>query len=198
MKTNALVRAGLAIFIAIIFLAYVPTQARPPLERERIMGGIQIYYAPQQNLAEVDKALIASATARIDMAAYVLTDRGLMNELMLAARRGVKIRLYLDPDQPALRNANPSSTFAQLVSTSGIETRMKTDGRDLMHLKSYHVDGKVLRTGAANFSFSGMRYQDNDLVLIESSNLVDVFIKRFNTMWTRNGSQTVLPSQIGR
>ena len=38
-----------------------------------------------------------------------------------------------------------------------------------MHLKSYQIDGRLLRTGAANFSASGLKRQDNDLIVIESS-----------------------------
>ena len=38
-----------------------------------------------------------------------------------------------------------------------------------MHLKSYQIDGKLLRTGAANFSATGLKRQDNDLIVIESA-----------------------------
>jgi phosphatidylserine/phosphatidylglycerophosphate/cardiolipin synthase-like enzyme len=38
-----------------------------------------------------------------------------------------------------------------------------------MHLKSYQIDGRLLRTGAANFSASGLKRQDNDLIVIESA-----------------------------
>jgi phosphatidylserine/phosphatidylglycerophosphate/cardiolipin synthase-like enzyme len=38
-----------------------------------------------------------------------------------------------------------------------------------MHLKSYQIDGRLLRTGAANFSASGLKRRDNDLVVIESA-----------------------------
>jgi phosphatidylserine/phosphatidylglycerophosphate/cardiolipin synthase-like enzyme len=38
-----------------------------------------------------------------------------------------------------------------------------------MHLKSYQIDSKLLRTGAANFSASGLKRQDNDLIVIESA-----------------------------
>jgi phosphatidylserine/phosphatidylglycerophosphate/cardiolipin synthase-like enzyme len=37
-----------------------------------------------------------------------------------------------------------------------------------MHLKSYQIDGGILRTGAANFSASGLKREDNDLIVIES------------------------------
>jgi hypothetical protein len=34
--------------------------------------------------------------------------------------------------------------------------------RDPMHLKSYQIDGKLLRTGAVNFSASGLKRQDTE------------------------------------
>jgi hypothetical protein len=36
-----------------------------------------------------------------------------------------------------------------------------------MHLKSYQIDGRLLRTGAANFSASGLKRQVNDLIVID-------------------------------
>jgi phosphatidylserine/phosphatidylglycerophosphate/cardiolipin synthase-like enzyme len=38
-----------------------------------------------------------------------------------------------------------------------------------MHIKAFPIDGRLLRTGSANFSGSGEKMQDNDLILIESS-----------------------------
>jgi hypothetical protein len=37
-----------------------------------------------------------------------------------------------------------------------------------MHLKSYQMDGRLLRTGVANFSASGLKRQDNDLIAISA------------------------------
>ena len=48
-----------------------------------------------------------------------------------------------------------------------------------MHLKSYQIDGRVLRTGAANFSAVGLKREDNDLVLIESSQAARKFKQTF-------------------
>ena len=38
-----------------------------------------------------------------------------------------------------------------------------------MHLKTYEIDGRLRRTGAATFSASGLKRQDNDLIVIEST-----------------------------
>jgi hypothetical protein len=44
-----------------------------------------------------------------------------------------------------------------------------------MHLKCYEIDGKLLRTGAANFSASGLKRLDNDLIVIESADAAAAF-----------------------
>jgi phosphatidylserine/phosphatidylglycerophosphate/cardiolipin synthase-like enzyme len=49
-----------------------------------------------------------------------------------------------------------------------------------MHLKSDQIDGKLLRTGAANFSASGRKRQDNDLVVIESAGAAAVSKRAFD------------------
>lgn len=175
--------------LILLFIAIVPVQAQRPLDRERTMAGLRIYYAPRTNLADIDRAVLALAKTRIDFAAYVLTDHSIMFALADAAQRGVKLRIYLDPDQPAAKNPDPTSPFWSLLREKNVETRIKTGGRDLMHLKAYQVDGRVLRTGSSNFSFSGARRQDNDLILIESAAAVAQFVENFDYMWTRSGSE---------
>ncbi len=176
----------------LIFLAFVPVEARGPLDRERALAGVRLYYAPQTNLADIDRALMASARERIDLAAYVLTDQSIIYALMEAARRGVKLRVYLDPDQPAFKNPDRLSPLWRLLNTPGVQTRVKQGSHDLMHLKAYQIDGRVLRTGSANFSFSGARRQDNDLIVIESTDAVSQFMQHFDYMWTRRGSDPIL------
>src|SRR5262249_16726232 len=57
------------------------------------------------------------------------------------------------------------------VSGLGKDARrgVKRENSALMHFKSYQVDGHVLRTGAANFSASGLKRQDNNLIVINDT-----------------------------
>jgi phosphatidylserine/phosphatidylglycerophosphate/cardiolipin synthase-like enzyme len=119
-----------------------------------------IHYAPIENLEHVDVALIDRAEHQIDMAAYVLTDWPILQALTRAADRGVKVRIYLDGTQ--LGEREPTKVFNDLAETPGVEIRTKHKSSDPMHLKSYQIDGRLLRTGAANFSASGLKRQDND------------------------------------
>jgi phosphatidylserine/phosphatidylglycerophosphate/cardiolipin synthase-like enzyme len=52
-----------------------------------------------------------------------------------------------------------------------------------MHLKSYQIDGRLLRTGAANFSASGLERQDNDLIVIENAEAAAAFKREFDAQF---------------
>jgi phosphatidylserine/phosphatidylglycerophosphate/cardiolipin synthase-like enzyme len=57
-----------------------------------------------------------------------------------------------------------------------------------MHLKSYQIDGRVLRPGAANFSASGLKRQDNDLIVIGDSQAPAKFKQTFEERFASGSS----------
>ena len=110
-------------------------------------------YTNPIDVSQADAAAITAATATIDFAAYSLTHPGVIAALIQRAQAGVKIRLYLDRTElEAEARGNPqlsNSPLGPLLSTAGVQTKVK-ESSILMHLKSYVVDGKVLRDGSAN------------------------------------------------
>ena len=140
-----------------------------------------IHYAPVENLEHADVALIDQAEHNIDLAAYVMTDWPVMRALIRAAQRGVKVRIYMDGGRIGERE--PTPLFRELIATPEIEVRFKRAGSPLMHLKSYQIDGRWLRSGAANFSASGLKRQDNDLLIIESRAAAMAFEQRFDAIF---------------
>jgi len=137
-----------------------------------------IHYAPAEDLEALDVALVDSAGERIDMAAYVLTDAPLIAALTAAAERGVAVRIWRDNSTSGYGDA---AGLARLAGTGAV-MRVKPPG-ELMHLKSYCVDGQTLRTGAANFSASGEKRQDNDLVVIRGPAACAGFEANFARLW---------------
>jgi phosphatidylserine/phosphatidylglycerophosphate/cardiolipin synthase-like enzyme len=64
--------------------------------------------------------------------------------------------------------------FEKLAQT-GVEIRVKRENSAFMHFKSYEIDGQLLRTGAANFSASGLKRQDNDLIVLKDAQAATKF-----------------------
>ena len=113
-----------------------------------------VHYSPEERLDAIDAALIATAKRSIDFASYALTDPVVLDALNEAERRGVAVRIVLDPRE--------RHDFVKLGDLSD-NVRIKRGG-PFMHLKAYEIDGEELRTGSTNFSTSGENAQDNDLM----------------------------------
>jgi PLD-like domain len=105
----------------------------------------EIHFSPEERLDAIDATLIATARSSIDLASYALTDPIVLDALNAAERRGVVIRIVLDPRE--------RHDFVKLGDLSD-NVRIKRGG-PFMHLKAYEIDGTLLRTGSANFSTIG-------------------------------------------
>jgi phosphatidylserine/phosphatidylglycerophosphate/cardiolipin synthase-like enzyme len=158
--------------------------------------GPTVHYAPAENLEHIDVELIDSAKHEIDFAAYVLTDWAVMQALKRAAERGAKVRIYLDSSQLAERQ--PAIVFQDLARARGVEIRVKRENSALMHLKSYEIDGNLLRTGAANFSASGLKRQDNDLVVIKDAQAAAKFKHAFEARFASGITLPVAAETVGK
>jgi phosphatidylserine/phosphatidylglycerophosphate/cardiolipin synthase-like enzyme len=121
-----------------------------------------IHYVAGETLSDV--AVIDRAGHEIDMAAYELRDWTIIQALIRAADRGVKARVYLDGAH--LADRKPAKTFNDLAKKPGVEIRAKHDGSTLMHLNSYQIDGRLLRT--------------DDFTVIESAEAAAAFKHAFD------------------
>ncbi len=146
-------------------------------------------YAPGTNLERSELVQLETATRSVDVAMYSFTDRELAEELATLAHRGVHIRVYRDREQFSQEMQSGGPTTTSILLAAGIEVRVK-GARDLMHLKSYAVDGRLLRSGSANWSPTGLKRQDNDVLYEMSPEAVERFGRKFEEMWTKPSNTT--------
>ncbi len=153
------IAAGLSVLATLSAISAAPAQ--------------EVHFSPEERLNAIDAALIATAKRSIDLASYALTDPIVLDALNETERRGVVIRIVLDPRE--------RHDFVKLGDLSD-NVRIKRGG-PFMHLKAYEIDGTLLRTGSANFSTSGENAQDNDLIVIRDALAAAKFDVHFERMW---------------
>ncbi len=141
-------------------------------------------YSPETNLERSELAQLETATRTLDLAMYSFTDRELAEELATLARKGVRVRVYRDREQFTQEMQWGGVNTTSILLAAGVEVRVK-GARDLMHLKSYAIDGHMLRSGSANWSPTGLKRQDNDVLYESSSEAVRRFEAKFEEMWAK-------------
>lgn len=157
-------------------------------QQEPVTAPVRIAYGPAPGFESIDPELIGKARKTIDMAAYVLSDQRVIREISAAADRGVRVRIYFDAEQ-FRRSGGGNDNIQALTRQPNVLARIKAENNDLMHLKAYAVDGRWLRTGSTNFSWSGETRQDNDLIVIDSPGAVEDFTRQFEKLWSRRDNQ---------
>jgi len=157
--------------------------------------GLELHYAPRENLARIDCGLIDDSVDSVDMEAYVLSDQSVIAALIAAADRGVVIRLYLDKGQFSRHDPARGGLIEELLGYPNVFARVKGRGV-LMHLKAYVVDRRVLRTGSGNFSRPGLADQDNDLVIFDDAEAIANFEANFDAIFARGTNVEAMGTKV--
>jgi phosphatidylserine/phosphatidylglycerophosphate/cardiolipin synthase-like enzyme len=130
--------------------------------------------------------LIRNAVSSIDYAVYNTSEIFIVNELIDAFNRGVRVRIVTDDET----SNNGWSAGVPFPIVKG------NIGAGLMHNKFIIVDphlqdGSWVVTGAMNFTSNQMRRDPNHLIFIQDQALAKAYMIEFEEMW---GSDTAVPN----
>ncbi|MCX8195443.1 MAG: phospholipase D-like domain-containing protein [Candidatus Micrarchaeota archaeon] len=108
-------------------------------------------------------SFIRSAQKTIDIEMYVLTSEDVIYELGEAEKRGVQVRVIMEP---RVEDSRKTKTFA-ILRELGADVRWASFGYKLTHSKFIIIDGKKALVGSINLSESALRKNREAAVLVE-------------------------------
>ncbi|MEK9149613.1 MAG: phospholipase D-like domain-containing protein, partial [Candidatus Desantisbacteria bacterium] len=97
--------------------------------------------------------LIGQAKNSIDIAIYSFSRKDILNCLLSAKKRGVKIRVVTEGET---YNDPQYSPFYKTMQKAGIPIRFNSNDRSLMHNKFIVIDRERVWTGSANITTTDM------------------------------------------
>lgn len=131
-------------------------------------SSFKIYFSPTTNLSNLLIEMINHSSKNIEGAFYHFNDKDAIEALKRAKQRNVKIKLVID-------NSNDSTKL------EGIDVIIRKEGKGIMHNKFCIFDDIYLWTGSSNIT-SNTHLQYNDVVIIESSQVVENYKNEFNEL----------------
>jgi len=134
---------------------------------------------PGEGIRAAALTAIAAAHQSIDIEMFVLSDRLVLEALVLAARRGVQLRVLLDPSQP--QNA---AAAAQLRSVGAVVRVYRQASDELLHAKLGIFDRGEVLFGSCNWSRSGFTRNHELDLLVRERTLALTFLSRLEQDWT--------------
>lgn len=139
---------------------------------------VSVHFSPQDRTTETQIIpLVKNAKKYIYMPVFVITHKNLIKELVLAKQRGVDVKIILDAT-----GANNRYSPVKSIRESGIP--VKTENRaGKMHMKSILIDDKYTILGSMNFSKSGESYNDENVLIIENTQMTIAYKNHFLYLW---------------
>lgn len=139
---------------------------------------ISLYFSPKGNIYEgVIKPQIENAKSEILVSAFFLTRKDMVEDLIAAQKRGVKIKVIID----AVCAANAASKHKELRQ-AGIPTKVENWGGK-NHEKNIVVDSKIFIIGSANFSKSAVEKNDENLLVIQNPAVARKYREHFMKLY---------------
>jgi phosphatidylserine/phosphatidylglycerophosphate/cardiolipin synthase-like enzyme len=125
---------------------------------------------------------IDAAQISIHIASFETDIVDIANALIRAHERGVEVQWITDDEFGLESDEEPGHGQFALMQERGIEIIDDQRG-GLMHNKFWLFDNEVVWTGSTNITISGMFEQDNNLIIIKSSELAAIYEQQFAEMW---------------
>jgi phosphatidylserine/phosphatidylglycerophosphate/cardiolipin synthase-like enzyme len=137
--------------------------------------------APGQEIRSMIESALGRTKQRALAEVYTLTDPATIAGLAAAKRRGVDVRVLLDPNQPYNRHA-----YA-VMHEAGVDVRWYPIPRGaLLHAKIGLFDGELV-LGSANWTLSGLGVNHELDIETGDPAAVAAFATRFSADWARSG-----------
>lgn len=157
-------------------------------------------------------SFLAQATQSIRMALYDIHLSGQAKDIVLEAlyerqRAGVNIRICYDigdnPGRSEELDAQPTSTqTGQFLAATGLPSKAIVSAANLVHHKYIILDAYTptaqLWTGSTNFTDDSWHLQENNILTIQSPQLVNFYAQDFQELWSTGNIQTTGAMDTGR
>lgn len=141
---------------------------------------LDVYFSPQdKSITNAILPLIRNAKKYIYIPTFVLTERRVTEELILAKQRGVDVKIIIDALNASIKHSKHKE-----LREGGI--LVKTENyAGKMHSKSMIVDDRYTIIGSMNFSNSGENKNDENLIVIDNEKLAMFYKTFFIYQWNK-------------
>ena len=141
---------------------------------------VSAYFSPQDGTIDnVIIPFINNAKNYIYIPCFVITHKKLAQALIDAKKRNVDIKIILDAT-----NANNKYTVHETLRQNNIDVKVENYAGK-MHSKSIIIDDKYVFVGSMNLSKSGNSRNDENVLLIENSEIAKYYKHFFNYIWNK-------------
>lgn len=135
---------------------------------------VSVYFSPGGGATRAIVRQVNNAKKEVYVQAYVFTSKPIGRALINAFNRGVKVLIVLDKSE--LRD---KWSMKNVFLRDGIPVYIEYKYR-IFHDKIIIIDDREVITGSFNFTYSAARRNAENLIIIPSKTLAEIYLKNFH------------------
>lgn len=153
--------------------------ASTPNPRLTIDGiDLETYFSPDDNVSARILELLMSAQESVYFLAYSFTSDDIAQVMRSKREAGLIVKGVMDSEQAKTNQGSEFDLFRQ----KGLDVRLD-GGKGLMHHKIIIIDRSIVITGSYNFTASAEERNDENLIVIFSPEVAEVFLAEFERVY---------------
>lgn len=168
-----------------------------PVAQGSLPAWLNVYFSdpnPPDNIGKgIDQYVqqaIDAATTSVDVTSFDLNLPSLMNALINAQKRGVKVRVVYDSENgnnDLNNDLTNNKAYDAIKTLSAAKIPLADGGRSngLMHNKMVIIDGKLLFMGSWNLSYNDTYRNNNNLLRITDPKIIANYQAKFNESFVK-------------
>lgn len=139
---------------------------------------VSVYFSPQgYPMWDGIELAIKQAQKKIDIAVFYLTHKYIVQDLMDAKKRGVRVRVIVDAT-----GASNEYSKHEAIRASGIPVKVENWGAKL-HMKSAIIDDAIVILGSMNWTAAGEKNNDENTLIIHNQELAKEYSLFYEKLW---------------
>ncbi|MFT5355680.1 MAG: cardiolipin hydrolase [Polyangiales bacterium] len=138
---------------------------------------VEAHFSPGDACRDRIAGAIGGARRSIDICVFTITDDHLVDAILSANARGVKVRVASDNDKAEDRGSD-----IKRMAREGLDVRMDRSPHH-MHHKFAIFDDSLLLNGSYNWTRSAFKSNRENLLVTTHTSLVSQFSSAFDAMW---------------
>lgn len=160
------------IFLALLFLLLYLTGSPAAAE-------IEVLFSTEVNIREGLLKEIETLSETLDLALYEITSADLVQALVRAKERGVRVRVVTDSKQARIKSSRVNLLIKRGISVKALGGKEKGS----MNHRFAILDGKKVITGSHDWSEGSGRGDYESILIIQDNDLADSYRKEFERLW---------------
>ena len=160
------------IFLTLLFLSL-------SLAGSPAIAEIEALFSAEVNIREALLKEIETLSETLDLAFYEITSADLVQALVKAKGRGVKVRVVTDSKQARIKSSRVNLLIKQGISVKTLGGKEK----GAMNHRFAILDGKKVITGSHDWAEGSVRGDYESILIIQDNNLANSYQKEFDRLW---------------